>query len=130
MYRPKPLASLSLDLDNKWSYLKTHGDAGWDRYPTSLTLAVPPVRAFPALPRPPGPRLLLPDRPPDARAARRAQTALRHPRRGLSSAEAVPVADAGGATTGNPGDYAAGPARADPRQLPALPESLPAAAGV
>ena len=26
---PQQLASLSLDLDNKWSYLKTHGDAGW-----------------------------------------------------------------------------------------------------
>ena len=26
----KPIASLSLDLDNKWSYMKTHGDAGWD----------------------------------------------------------------------------------------------------
>ena len=29
----KPIASLSLDLDNKWSYLKTHGDAGWDSFP-------------------------------------------------------------------------------------------------
>ena len=26
----KPIASLSLDLDNKWSYMKTHGDAGWN----------------------------------------------------------------------------------------------------
>jgi peptidoglycan-N-acetylglucosamine deacetylase len=25
----KPIASLSLDLDNKWSYMKTHGDPGW-----------------------------------------------------------------------------------------------------
>ncbi len=30
---PKPLASLSLDLDNQWSYLKTHGDAGLGRCP-------------------------------------------------------------------------------------------------
>ncbi len=37
----KPIASLSLDLDNKWSYLKTHGDAGWDQYPTYLPLVVP-----------------------------------------------------------------------------------------
>lgn len=37
----KPVASLSLDLDNKWSYLKTHGDAGWDAYPTYLPLVVP-----------------------------------------------------------------------------------------
>lgn len=39
----KPLAALSLDLDNKWSYLKTHGDAGWDRYPTYLPRVVPRV---------------------------------------------------------------------------------------
>ncbi len=37
------LASISLDLDNKWSYLKTHGDAGWDSYPTYLPKLVPPV---------------------------------------------------------------------------------------
>ncbi len=29
----KPIASLSLDLDNKWSYMKTHGDAGWESFP-------------------------------------------------------------------------------------------------
>src|SRR5215212_775277 len=39
----KPLASLSLDLDNKWSYMKTHGDTGWDSYPTYLPLVVPRV---------------------------------------------------------------------------------------
>ena len=39
----RPLASLSLDLDNRWSYLKTHGDAGWDRYPTYLPVLVPVV---------------------------------------------------------------------------------------
>ena len=37
----KPIASLSLDLDNKWSYMKTHGDAGWDLYPTYLPTVVP-----------------------------------------------------------------------------------------
>lgn len=37
----KPIASLSLDLDNKWSYMKTHGDAGWDQYPTYLDTVVP-----------------------------------------------------------------------------------------
>lgn len=37
----KPIASLSLDLDNKWSYMKTHGDAGWDRFPTYLDVVVP-----------------------------------------------------------------------------------------
>jgi hypothetical protein len=37
------LASLSLDLDNKWSYMKTHGDAGWERYPSYLDVVVPRV---------------------------------------------------------------------------------------
>jgi hypothetical protein len=39
----KSIASLSLDLDNKWSYMKTHGDAGWDQYPSYLDLLVPRV---------------------------------------------------------------------------------------
>jgi hypothetical protein len=39
----KPLASLSLDLDNKWSYLKTHGDAGWESLPSYLNRLVPRV---------------------------------------------------------------------------------------
>jgi peptidoglycan/xylan/chitin deacetylase (PgdA/CDA1 family) len=39
----KPLASLSLDLDNKWSYMKTHGDAGWETLPSYLDLVVPRV---------------------------------------------------------------------------------------
>lgn len=30
------LLSLSLDLDNKWSYLKTHGDPGWEAFPSYL----------------------------------------------------------------------------------------------
>lgn len=34
-------ASLSLDLDNLWSYLKTHGDAGWETYPSYLDVVVP-----------------------------------------------------------------------------------------
>lgn len=37
----KPLASLSLDLDNKWSYLKTHGDRGWETFPSYLDRVVP-----------------------------------------------------------------------------------------
>lgn len=37
----KPLASLSLDLDNLWSYMKTHGDPGWESFPSYLDLAVP-----------------------------------------------------------------------------------------
>lgn len=39
----KPLASLSLDLDNKWSYMKTHGDPGWDAHPSYLDVVVPRV---------------------------------------------------------------------------------------
>jgi hypothetical protein len=41
MSTTRPLASLSLDLDNKWSYLKTHGDPGWQSFPTYLPLVVP-----------------------------------------------------------------------------------------
>jgi peptidoglycan/xylan/chitin deacetylase (PgdA/CDA1 family) len=39
----KALASLSLDLDNLWSYQKTHGDEGWDRYPSYLDAVVPRI---------------------------------------------------------------------------------------
>jgi peptidoglycan/xylan/chitin deacetylase (PgdA/CDA1 family) len=38
---PKRIASLSLDLDNKWSYLKTHGDPGWESFPSYLDVVVP-----------------------------------------------------------------------------------------
>ena len=43
---PKPIASLSLDLDNKWSYMKTHGDPGWEEFPSYLELVVPRVLEF------------------------------------------------------------------------------------
>jgi hypothetical protein len=46
MSMSKPIASLSLDLDNKWSYLKTHGEAGWETFPTYLPLVVPRVLQF------------------------------------------------------------------------------------
>jgi peptidoglycan-N-acetylglucosamine deacetylase len=42
----KPLASLSLDLDNQWSYMKIHGDPGWESYPSYLDAVVPRVLAF------------------------------------------------------------------------------------
>ncbi len=42
----RKLASLSLDLDNKWSYMKTHGDAGWETFPSYLNIVVPRVLAF------------------------------------------------------------------------------------
>lgn len=35
------VASISLDLDNLWSYLKTYGDASWVAYPTFIPTVVP-----------------------------------------------------------------------------------------
>jgi len=46
MTTKKPIASLSLDLDNKWSYLKTHGDPEWERLPSYLDVVVPRVLDF------------------------------------------------------------------------------------
>jgi len=37
----RPTASVSLDLDNLWAYLKTHGDQDWTNYPSFLPTAVP-----------------------------------------------------------------------------------------
>jgi peptidoglycan-N-acetylglucosamine deacetylase len=34
-------AALSLDLDNQWAYMKTHGDAGWQSFPSYLDIVVP-----------------------------------------------------------------------------------------
>src|SRR5690349_11637915 len=39
-------ASLSLDLDNEWSYMKTHGDAGWQEFPSYLGKLMPRVLEF------------------------------------------------------------------------------------
>ena len=39
----KPLANLSLDLDNEWAYLKTHGDPAWESYPSYLPTVVPRI---------------------------------------------------------------------------------------
>jgi len=39
----KPIASLSLDLDNEWAYLKTHGDPIWESYPSYLDVVVPRI---------------------------------------------------------------------------------------
>jgi peptidoglycan-N-acetylglucosamine deacetylase len=39
----KLTASLSLDLDNKWSYLRTHGVDSWKSYPSYLDIAVPRI---------------------------------------------------------------------------------------
>lgn len=35
------VASLSLDLDNQWSYQKTHGNPAWEGYPSYLPIVVP-----------------------------------------------------------------------------------------
>ena len=39
----KRKASLSLDLDNQWSYMKTHGDSGWESFPSYLDVVVPRI---------------------------------------------------------------------------------------
>lgn len=41
-----PVASLSLDLDDKWTYLKTHGDKSWESLPSYLDVAIPRVLDF------------------------------------------------------------------------------------
>lgn len=46
MKRARPIASLSLDLDNQWSYMKTHGDPAWRSFPSYLDIAVPRILDF------------------------------------------------------------------------------------
>ncbi len=41
--KEKPLASISLYLDNQWSYMKIHGDDGWDKYPSYFDIFIPHV---------------------------------------------------------------------------------------
>jgi hypothetical protein len=43
MSKNKPLAAISLDLDNQWSYMKIHGDEGWDKYPSYFDIYIPHV---------------------------------------------------------------------------------------
>jgi peptidoglycan/xylan/chitin deacetylase (PgdA/CDA1 family) len=43
MQAGKSIASLSLDLDNVWSYMKTHGDEGWQDFPSYLDTLVDPL---------------------------------------------------------------------------------------
>lgn len=37
----KPLASISMDLDNQWTYMKIHGDPGWEKFPSYLDTFIP-----------------------------------------------------------------------------------------
>ena len=46
MKHHKPIASLSFDVDNQWSYMKTHGDSGWKDFPSYLDIVVPRVLTF------------------------------------------------------------------------------------
>ncbi len=41
MGKQKIVASISLDLDDQWSYMKVHGDEGWDKLPSYLDIVVP-----------------------------------------------------------------------------------------
>jgi peptidoglycan/xylan/chitin deacetylase (PgdA/CDA1 family) len=41
MEKKKLLASISLDLDDQWSYMKVHGDEGWENFPSYLDVFLP-----------------------------------------------------------------------------------------
>ena len=41
--KERPPASISLDLDNQWSYMKIHGDEGWEKYPSYFDIFIPHV---------------------------------------------------------------------------------------
>lgn len=43
---PRPIASLSLDLDNKWAYLRSGGRDGWEAYPSYLPVVAPRFDQF------------------------------------------------------------------------------------
>jgi len=43
MTEKKPIAGISLDLDNQWSYMKIHGDEGWDKYPSYFDIFIPHI---------------------------------------------------------------------------------------
>ena len=40
------IASMSLDLDNQWSYMKTHGESDWEEFPSYLDWAVPRILEY------------------------------------------------------------------------------------
>ena len=41
MTNKKNISSISLDLDNQWSYMKIHGDSGWEKFPSYLDRFIP-----------------------------------------------------------------------------------------
>jgi peptidoglycan-N-acetylglucosamine deacetylase len=43
MKKKKLPASISLDLDDQWSYMKVHGDEGWETFPSYLHVFLPVV---------------------------------------------------------------------------------------
>ncbi len=43
MKKKKLPASISLDLDDQWSYMKVHGDEGWETFPSYLDVFLPVV---------------------------------------------------------------------------------------
>ena len=43
MKKKKLLASISLDLDDQWTYMKVHGDEGWETFPSYLDVFLPLV---------------------------------------------------------------------------------------
>jgi peptidoglycan-N-acetylglucosamine deacetylase len=43
MSKKKLMASISLDLDDQWSYMKVHGDQGWEDFPSYLNVFIPIV---------------------------------------------------------------------------------------
>jgi hypothetical protein len=44
--RGRQVGSLSLDLDNLWTYMRIHGDTGWERFPSYLDVVVPRFLEF------------------------------------------------------------------------------------
>ncbi|MGI9584464.1 MAG: polysaccharide deacetylase family protein [Acidimicrobiia bacterium] len=40
------IGSLSLDLDNLWTYMRIHGDSGWEQFPSYLDTVVPRFLEF------------------------------------------------------------------------------------
>lgn len=46
MKKSRLIGSLSVDLDNKWSYMRMHGVHGWECFPSYLDIVVPRILNF------------------------------------------------------------------------------------